>query len=145
MQPFKILIVEDNKGDVLMITEAFEDAALPYQQSVVNDGKEALDYLFKKDPYLKVESPNLILLDLNIPKYNGLEVLKILKENVTLKSIPIIVFTTSSSQSDVNACYENHVNCFITKPQDSMGFTKAVSKIEDFWVKYVNLPTTPNS
>lgn len=137
--PFIILVVEDNKGDVLMITEAFEDANLECQHAVVNNGKAALDYLFKKASFESVETPNLILLDLNIPKYNGLEVLKVLKNNEDLKAIPVVIFTTSSSANDVNACYQNHANCYITKPQDALGFMNAVTKIEEFWTKYANL------
>lgn len=143
--PFKILIVEDNKGDVLMISEALEDGALSFRQHVVSDGKEALDYLFKRAIFETAETPDLILLDLNIPKYNGLEVLEILKKDEDLKVIPVVIFSTSSSETDVSACYKSHANCYITKPQDALGFMNAVIKIEEFWAEYVNLPNFQRS
>lgn len=142
MDAFKILIVEDNIGDVLMITEALEDSKYVTQQWVVSDGKKALDFLLKQNSYITAETPDLVLLDYNIPKYNGLEVLKIIKNDEVLKTIPVVIFTTSYSKFDVIKCYENHVNCYITKPQDGPDFINAVAKIEEFWIDYVNSPSS---
>ncbi|MBZ9651663.1 response regulator [Psychroflexus montanilacus] len=145
MQPFKILLVEDNKGDVLMLSEAFETSNLKYQLMVASDGKAAMDHLFKKSLFETEVTPDLILLDLNLPKFSGLEVLKTIKNHNDLRIIPVLIFTTSSLDTDVNACYLNYANSYITKPQDALGYTKAVSKIEDFWMKYANLPSLPLS
>lgn len=141
MNTFKILVVEDNDGDVLMITEALEDSGFVTQQWVVKDGEAALNFLSKKNSYKSVETPDLVLLDLNLPKYNGLEVLKIIKNDDVLKTIPVVIFTTSSSKTDVIESYQNHVNCYITKPQDAAGFMEAVTKIEEFWINHVISPS----
>jgi CheY-like chemotaxis protein len=135
-----ILLVEDNEGDVILTSEAFESAKLASDLSVVRDGESAIDFLLKRHQYLHVKVPDLILLDLNLPRKNGYEVLQFLKADTNLKHIPVIVLSTSSSMNDVNKCYENYANCYITKPMDIESFFSIVSKIENFWLSTVTLP-----
>lgn len=139
MKPIHILLVEDNEGDILLTKEAFESAKIMNTISVVRDGKQALDFLIKQDPYASVELPDLILLDVNLPKKNGHEVLQFIKAHNDLKQIPVIMLTTSSSERDVTLSYKNHANCFITKPVEGDDFIKAMSQIEDFWISIVKL------
>lgn len=141
MKPIHILLVEDNEGDILLITEAFEEAKLANQISVVRNGEQAIDFVEKRGNYQNVELPDLIVLDINLPRKNGHEVLKYVKEKDYLKQIPIIMLTTSSSESDILKSYENHANCFITKPVDVEDFFNAVTGIENFWVSLVQLPS----
>lgn len=135
-----ILLVEDNEGDILLTKEAFEDAKIINELSVVRDGKEAIDFLSKVGKYANVTTPNLILLDINLPKKNGHEVLNFIKENDDIKHIPVIMLTTSSSDKDINKSYESYANCYITKPVEVEDFLEIVSKIEDFWISIVKLP-----
>lgn len=135
-----ILLVEDNEGDILLTKEAFEDAKIINELSVVRDGKEAIDFLSKVGKYDNVTTPNLILLDINLPKKNGHEVLNFIKENDDIKHIPVIMLTTSSSDKDINKSYESYANCYITKPVEVEDFLEIVSKIEDFWISIVKLP-----
>lgn len=140
MERIHILLVEDNEGDVTLTSEAFENARLQSVLSVVRDGESAMDFLLKRHRYLDVKIPDLILLDLNLPRKNGYEVLQFLKADTNLKHIPVIVLSTSSSMNDVNKCYENYANCYITKPMDIENFFNVVSKIENFWLSTVALP-----
>lgn len=140
MERIHILLVEDNEGDVTLTSEAFENARLQSVLSVVRDGESAMDFLLKRHRYLDVKIPDLILLDLNLPRKNGYEVLQFLKADTNLKHIPVIVLSTSSSMNDVNKCYENYANCYITKPMDIENFFNVVSKIENFWLSTVTLP-----
>ncbi len=140
MEPIHILLVEDNEGDIFLTTEAFENGKVFTELSVVRDGKAAIDFLKKEGEYIKVKVPDLLLLDLNLPKKNGFEVLKFLKENNKLKHIPVIVLSTSSAQTDINKCYDNHANCYITKPVDIENLFSIISKIENFWLSIVKLP-----
>ncbi len=141
MHAIHILLVEDNEGDILLTKEAFEDAKLLTRLSVVRDGKEAVDFLNKHGAFKEVETPDLLLLDVNLPKKNGHEVLKFIKEDENLKHIPVIMFTTSSSEKDINLSYQNHANCYITKPVDVNDFLSVITKVENFWISVVNLPT----
>ncbi len=136
-----ILLVEDNEGDILLINEALEEAKIIINLSVVRDGQSAVDFLHKKQPFEAVESPDLVLLDVNLPILNGHEVLQHVKSNETLKSIPIIMLTTSSSPKDIEFAYANHVNSYITKPVNVSDFLQVVSGIENFWINIVTLPT----
>lgn len=140
LERIHILLVEDNEGDVILTSEAFENARLQSVLSVVRDGESAMDFLLKRHRYLDVKIPDLILLDLNLPRKNGYEVLQFLKADTNLKHIPVIVLSTSSSMNDVNKCYENYANCYITKPMDIENFFNVVSKIENFWLSTVALP-----
>ncbi len=141
MAPTHILLVEDNEGDILLTTEALESTKLPVSLSVVKDGKQAIDFLLNRGEYKDAVQPDLLLLDINLPKKNGHEVLKFVKGDTQLKHIPVIMLTTSSSPSDINAAYQNHVNCYITKPVDAHSFLDVVSTIENFWISIVNLPS----
>jgi len=140
MKTIHILLVEDNEGDILLTTDALEEGKIFNKISVVKDGKQALDFLNKKNQFADAEIPNLILLDINLPKKNGHEVLHYIKASPELKHIPIIMLTTSSSEKDILSAYNNYVSCFITKPVEVSEFINTVSKIEEFWISIVKLP-----
>ncbi|MEO8823919.1 MAG: response regulator [Ginsengibacter sp.] len=140
MKPIRILLVEDNEGDVILTTEAFESAKVLTEISVVRDGKSAMEYLKKEGDYFNVDEPDLMLLDLNLPRKNGLEVLQFVKTNSKLMHIPVIILSTSSSKRDIDKCYENFANCYITKPVDIESFFSVISRIENFWLSIVKLP-----
>jgi CheY-like chemotaxis protein len=141
MKPIHILLIEDNDGDILLTTDAFEESRITNKISVVKDGKEAINFLNQTGKYTKSELPDLILLDVNLPKKNGHEVLQIIKTTEHLKQIPVIMLTTSSSEKDIEKAYKCFANCYITKPIDVNDFIKAVTKIEDFWINIVTLPS----
>jgi len=141
MTQIHILLVEDNEGDILLTQEAFEEARILTRLSVVRDGKEALDFLQKQGKHSNAEMPDLILLDVNLPKKNGHEVLKYIKGDESLKHIPVIMLTTSSSPKDINQSYNNYANCFITKPVDVNEFIGVIATIENFWISIVKLPS----
>jgi CheY-like chemotaxis protein len=138
MKGINILLVEDNEGDILLTTEAFEESRIINKITIIRDGKTAINMF--EGLTNKEEIPNLVLLDINLPKMSGHEVLMYIKNSEKYKSIPVIMLTTSSSEKDILACYENHVNCYITKPIDVTDFMKAITKIEDFWVNIVSIP-----
>jgi CheY-like chemotaxis protein len=140
MKTIHILLVEDNEGDILLTTDALKEGKIFNKISVVRDGKQAVDFLNKRNNFNDAELPNLILLDINLPKKNGHEVLKYIKTNPEFKHIPIIMLTTSSSEKDIMSAYTNYVNCFITKPLEVDDFVDTVTKIEAFWISTVNLP-----
>ncbi len=139
MKTAHILLVEDNEGDILLTLEAFEESRIKTKISVVKNGREALDFLFQRGEYSQVERPDLVLLDINIPIYNGHEVLKQVKTNDSLKKIPVIMLTTSSSQNDINLAYQNHGNSYVKKPLNMEDFLKAILKIEEFWLQLSTL------
>jgi len=134
-----VLLVEDDPGDVLMTREAFEDY-LHNRLDVVTDGAEALAYLRKEPPYADVPRPDLILLDLNMPRKDGREVLDEVKSDGALKRIPVVMLTTSRDERDILGVYDRHVNCYIVKPVDFEQFSKVVHSIEHFWFTVVKLP-----
>ena len=140
MKSIEILLVEDNEGDILLTTEALKSCKLANKLNVVNDGEEALAFIFKNGKYSHVSTPDIILLDVNLPKKNGHEVLQKIKSNVLYKHIPIIMLTTSSSSVDIKKAYANYVNCYITKPVEPEDFIDAVTEIESFWLNLVELP-----
>lgn len=141
MRPVHILLVEDNEGDILLTRDALEDAKIAVTMSVVRDGKEAMDFMNKSGNYAEAASPDILLLDINLPKKNGHEVLKYLKASSDLKHIPVIMLTTSSSEKDINLSYDNYANCYITKPVEAADFLLVISTIENFWISIVKLPT----
>lgn len=140
MQQIHILLVDDNEGDILLTREALEDARIINKISIANDGVEAISFLKKEPPYRGTEMPDIILLDINLPKMDGTEVLSIIKNDPDLKRIPVIMLTTSSSEKDILASYDNYANCYITKPVDLERFMDVVRTIEDFWISIVKLP-----
>jgi CheY-like chemotaxis protein len=135
-----ILLVEDNEGDILLTTEALKDAKIRNSVAITRDGWEAIQYLEKEDGYAHAKTPDLILLDINLPKLNGQEVLKKIKTNDRFKHIPVIVLTTSSSEQDINISYSNHANSYITKPVEAGDFIQVILTIEHFWINIVKLP-----
>lgn len=140
MKEIHILLVDDNEGDVLLTREALEEAKIVNRISVTYDGMEAIRFLKKVPPFTGCETPDLILLDINLPKMDGKEVLGIIKSDPDLKRIPVIMLTTSSSEKDILASYDNYANCYITKPVDLERFMEVVRTIEDFWISIVKLP-----
>lgn len=140
MNPISILLVEDSEGDILLTTEALLDGRITNRVFVVKDGWEATQYLEKNGTYSNAITPELILLDVNLPKMNGHEVLRFIKSKKNLKHIPVIMLTTSSSEKDIASSYQNYVNCYITKPVNSEEFMKTISAIKDFWISIVQLP-----
>lgn len=135
-----ILMVEDNPHDVRLTMEAFKDAGVPNVLSVAKDGEEALRFLRREGPYLDAPRPDLILLDLNLPRKSGREVLEEIKKDPDLKRIPIVVLTTSGNEEDIRLAYELHVNAYITKPMDLDHFIRIVGAVGDFWLRAAVLP-----
>jgi chemotaxis family two-component system response regulator Rcp1 len=142
MKEVHILLVDDNEGDILLTVEALNEARIINKISIARDGVEAIRFLNKQHPFADCETPDLILLDINLPKMDGMEVLAVIKTDQELRRIPVIMLTTSSSERDILASYDNHANCFITKPVDLDRFMSVVRTIEDFWISIVKLPTT---
>lgn len=140
MKPIDILLVEDNEGDVLLTTEALKEGKIAKKIAVVNDGWEALQYLTKKGKYSNAFTPDLIILDINLPKLNGHEVLRNIRSLDNLKHLPVIILSTSSSNGDILNAYQNFANCYITKPVEVNDFLKVISSIEQFWASVVQLP-----
>ena len=132
-----ILLVEDNEGDIVLAREALKEARIKNRVTVITDGEKALEYLFCNDNNRK---PDLILLDMNLPKVNGLEVLAKIKADEALKIIPVVMLTTSTSEQDVLDAYRNYVNCYINKPIDLEEFIVVIKNIESFWLNTVKLP-----
>ncbi len=138
--PIEILLVEDNPGDVRLTQEVLRDGRISNTLNVVRDGVEAMEYLRREGAYRDAKRQDLILLDLNLPRMGGREVLAQVKRDRELRSIPVIVLTTSSAENDILAAYELHANCYITKPVDLGRFVEVVRSIENFWLAIVKLP-----
>lgn len=139
-RPVEILLVEDNPGDVRLTIEALKEGKVSNNLAVVSDGVEALDYLHRRGAFRDVTMPDIILLDLNLPRMDGREVLREIKAHDKLRRIPIVVLTTSSAEEDILRSYDLHVNCYITKPVDMDQFIEAVKAIDQFWFSVVTLP-----
>ncbi len=139
-KPIEILMVEDSPTDAQLTIEALHAAKVANRLSHVEDGVEALRFLRQQDPYVGAPRPDLILLDLNLPRKDGREVLEELKRDPDLKVIPVVVLTTSRSEQDVLRSYQLHANCYITKPVDFTQFMEVVKSIEQFWLTIVTLP-----
>jgi CheY-like chemotaxis protein len=140
MKTAHLLLVEDNPGDILLTIEALKDRKFINKVSVTKNGVEALDFTFKRGDYQDAETPDLILLDINLPLKNGHEVLEELKSNEATRSIPVIVLSTSSDRRDIEKAKELQVDRFISKPLEISEFIDAISKIEAFWIQLVKLP-----
>ena len=145
LAPIEVLLVEDSVGDVRLTREAFKDARVHINLHVAVDGEDAMSFLKRERQYADAPRPDLILLDLNLPKKDGREVLKEIKESPTLAIIPVVILTTSASEEDILRTYQLHANCYITKPVDLEGFLKVVKSIDTFWLSVVKLPRAPNS
>src|SRR6202166_4318299 len=143
--PIEVLLVEDSPGDVRLTREAFKDAKVHVNLHVASDGAEAMDFLNREGPHANVPRPDLILLDLNLPKKDGRQVLQEIKESSTLKRIPVVILTTSASEAEILLSYLLHANCFITKPVDLSGFLNVVKSIDNFWLSVVKLPREEGS
>jgi chemotaxis family two-component system response regulator Rcp1 len=139
-EPIHILLVEDNPGDVRLVVESLKGSKIGNNMSVVADGESALEFLRRQGFYANAPRPDLILLDLNLPKKNGREVLAEFKADPDLKRIPVVIITSSTSDEDVLAAYNNYANCYVTKPVDLKQFIKIVKSIEEFWLSIVKLP-----
>ena len=139
----QLLLVEDNMGDYLLTQEAMKDCGFRHHLHHAIDGVEALKFLNKEAPYQQAVSPDIILLDLNLPKKDGLEVLHSIKTSQHLKKIPVIVLTTSYSDTDIDAAYNLHANAYIPKPLDYDDFVTIIQIIEQFWIHVVKLPNHP--
>jgi chemotaxis family two-component system response regulator Rcp1 len=139
-QPIQILLVEDNPGDVRLAVEALRDAKVRNQLHVVQDGVEAMSFLRQDGQYVGLPRPDLVLLDLNLPRKDGREVLAEIKQDADLKRIPVVILTSSAAEQDILHAYNLHANCYITKPLDLDQFLKVVRSIEDFWLMVVRLP-----
>ena len=137
---FEILLVEDNPGDVELVREALKVWNSPVHLSVVEDGEKALRFLYRNAPYTDAPVPELILLDLNLPRKNGAEVLRDIKSDRNLALIPVIILSTSDRETDVVAAYSLHANCYFTKPLEIDEFVEKVRAIEQFWLTHVRLP-----
>lgn len=140
LSSINILLVEDNPGDIRLTKEVLKEGKIRNNLSVVTDGEEALLFLKKNGQYINVVTPDIILLDLNLPKKDGREVLSQIKDDDLLKTIPVIVLTTSDAEQDIKNVYENHANCYITKPVDFNQFISVIRSIENFWLTIVKLP-----
>jgi CheY-like chemotaxis protein len=138
--PIEVLLVEDSAGDVRLTREAFMDAKVHINLHVAMDGAKAMAFLKREAEHAHAPRPDLILLDLNLPKKDGRQVLKEIKESPTLGTIPVVILTTSQSEADILRSYQLHANCYITKPVDLEGFLKIVRSIDDFWLTVVKLP-----
>ena len=140
--PVEILLVEDNPGDARLAEEALKDGRLYSHLNVVEDGIEAMAYLRKEDDYSQATRPDLILLDLNLPRKDGREVLAEIKEDPSLKRIPVVVLTTSESETDIRNAYELYANCYITKPSGLEQFVEVMKSVQYLWARVATLPTS---
>ncbi len=140
LKVLQILLIEDSKSDAVLISETLSESKLLNELNIVRDGVEATDYLYKRGKYTHVSRPDLILLDLNLPKKNGRELLAEIKADENLKTIPVVVLTTSSDETDILKSYQLHVNCYLVKPVDLEQFIAVVRSIENFWLALVELP-----
>jgi CheY-like chemotaxis protein len=141
IRPAEVLLVEDDPGDEMMTREAFEDNKIGNTLHVARDGLEALDFLYRRNGHDQAPRPDLILLDLNLPKYDGRQVLEKIKSDPDLALIPVVVLTTSAAEEDILRSYKLHANAYVTKPVDLDQFMAAIRQIDDFFVTVVKLPT----
>lgn len=144
VRPIEILLVEDNPGDIRLMRESFKDAKVRNNINHVGDGITALAYLRREGPYARAPRPDIILLDLNLPKKDGREVLAVIKSDDDLRRIPVVILTTSRAEEDIVKSYDLHANCYISKPVDLEQFMHVVRSIENFWFTIVILPPDGN-
>jgi chemotaxis family two-component system response regulator Rcp1 len=141
--PIQILLVEDNPGDARLTVEALKEGRVPTELHVASDGDEAMAFLRKEGRFADAPRPDMILLDLNLPRRSGAEVLKDIKADPALRTVPVIVLSTSRASKDIEHSYELQASCFITKPTDVWRFFEAMKSVEDFWLATVRLPAAP--
>ncbi|MFC4012308.1 response regulator [Nonomuraea purpurea] len=139
-QPIDVLLVEDDQGDILLTKEAFDLNKVRNRLNVVNDGEQAMAYLRKQDSFSDATRPDLILLDLNLPRMSGMEVLQEVKADPLLRTIPVVILTTSEAEEDILHSYRLHANAYVSKPVDFEQFIRVVQQIDDFFVTVVKLP-----
>ncbi len=142
LEPLNVLLIEDNPGDIRLIQESLKENKFFAELTVISDGEEAINYLKKNGSSSGYSNPDIILLDLNLPKKDGREILIEIKNNDALKTIPVVVLTSSSAEEDISRSYQNYANCFISKPVDLDNFIKVIKSIENFWLTIVKLPKT---
>ncbi|MCB2228642.1 MAG: response regulator [Desulfarculaceae bacterium] len=140
-EPIKILLVEDNQGDARLAQEALKEAKVANELFWVDDGVKAMEFLRRQGEYTDAPRPDVVLLDLNLPRMDGREVLAAIKEDDEIKSIPVVVLTVSEAEEDILKSYNLHANCYITKPLELDRFMEVVQRIEDFWLTIVKLPS----
>ncbi len=140
MRPFNILLVEDNAGDIRLVKEGLKEGKLYHNLHVVEDGEKAMEFLRQEAEFSGAPRPDIVLLDLNLPRKDGREVLAEIKNDMKLKNIPIIVLTTSDAEQDITKTYEHHANCYVTKPVDFEQFNRVIAAIEKFWFTIAKLP-----
>lgn len=139
-----VLLVEDSRSDIVLVTETLSESRLLNDLFVVRDGVEATEFLYRQGQYTEAPRPDVILLDLNLPRKNGRELLAEIKADATLKTIPVIILTTSSNESDILSSYQLHANCYLTKPVELDQFVEVIRSIEHFWLALVELPASEN-
>lgn len=142
MIPINVLLVEDNEGDIVLTQEALLEGAIAKEIQVVKDGWEAIQYLKKSEGYKLATTPDLILLDINLPKLNGFEVLKKIRSFKETKDIPVVMLSTSTQENDIKNCAKYHANCYISKPVDADDYTSVISSIKTFWLSTTNPPAS---
>lgn len=142
LRPIEILLVEDNEADIVLTKNALKTLKLQNTLSVCRDGEEGLDFLYKRGEYANAVTPDLVLMDLNMPKVSGMEVLEKIKNDPKLSMIPVIILSTSSAEKDVISSYQNHANSYIKKPIDFMKFIEVIQEIENYWFSIVKTPST---
>jgi CheY-like chemotaxis protein len=140
MKSAHILLVEDNEGDIFLTLEALKESEVETEVSIARDGQEALDFIFKNEGFEHQTTPDLIILDVNLPKKSGHEVLYELKQDSVYKKIPVVILSTSSSIKDINLSYDNYANCYITKPTEVADFLKTIASIQNYWFETASLP-----
>lgn len=140
LRPAEILLIEDNSGDVRLVEEALKDSKILNNLSKVSDGVYAMDFLHKRNGFENAPTPDLIILDLNMPRKNGFEVLQEIKQDEKLKRIPVVIMTVSNDERDILKSYNLHANCYITKPVDFVQFCEIIKNVENFWFSIVTLP-----
>lgn len=141
MKSINILLVEDNLGDIELTRESLSRGRLKNELQVVENGEDALDYLFQRGDYINAERPDIVLLDLNLPRVSGRGVLKELKQSEQTKDIPVIILSSSQDAMDIKESYQLHANCFISKPVSLKSFINVIQSIESFWIDIVKLPS----
>jgi two-component system, chemotaxis family, response regulator Rcp1 len=145
MKEIRILLVEDNEGDIVLTLKALKRAHVHNEIDVVRDGEQALQFLHKQGPFSHAETPGLILLDINLPKIDGVEVLAEVKKHEHLRLIPVVMLTTSDSEKDIMQSYYHYANCFITKPVNFTKFMEVIKTVKEFWISIVQLPKSKDN